>query len=386
MNTAFHQKLSVPFAFPVVFTRHAFDPGSRVLLDAIKGDDTARRPRVFVVLDATLASARPELAGAVRVWFENHALALDLVAPPHLMPGGEQAKEGLLHVMPLIDLLVEHKMCRHSVVLVIGGGAVLDAAGLAVALVHRGLRIVRMPTTVLSQNDGGVGVKNAVNYGGAKNMLGTFSPPWAVVNDLDFLGALTPSDRQAGLAEAFKVALIRDAAFFEWLVTNATSMGKASITEEMVVRCAQQHLDHIRDGGDPFEMGQARPLDFGHWSAHHLEIMSGFHIPHGQAVASGIMLDSIYARKRGWLSSGELESIGKALRACGFPLWWEEMGSGLDVDQPELLRGLESFREHLGGELCLTFPRGIGARHEVHEVETTAMIDALRELRANFSE
>ncbi|MFX6834718.1 3-dehydroquinate synthase, partial [Acinetobacter baumannii] len=84
-----------------------------------------------------------------------------------------------------------------------------------------GVRLIRVPTTVLAQNDGGVGVKTAINRRGAKNQIGTFAPPWAVVNDADFLDILPARDRIAGMAEAVKVALIRDAAFFDWLETSA---------------------------------------------------------------------------------------------------------------------------------------------------------------------
>ena len=97
----------------------------------------------------------------------------------------------------------------------IGGGAVLDMVSFAAAIAHRGIRVVRFPTTVLAQADSGVGVKNSINLFGKKNFVGTFVPPFAVINDFDFLETLEPRDRIAGVVEAVKVALLKDAAFFE---------------------------------------------------------------------------------------------------------------------------------------------------------------------------
>ena len=118
-------------------------------------------------------------------------------------------------------------MCRHSYVIVIGGGAALDLVGFAASTAHRGVRLVRFPTTTLSQGDGGVGVKNGVNYFGKKNWIGTFSVPEAVVNDFNFLLGLPHSQKRAGYVEAIKVALIRDRSFFEFIEEN-NDIGKES--------------------------------------------------------------------------------------------------------------------------------------------------------------
>src|SRR5690606_1083383 len=125
----------------------------------------------------------------------------------------------------------------------LGGGAVLDAVGLVAATTHRGIRHVRVPTTVLSQNDSGAGVKNGVNLYDQKNFVGTFAPPCAVVNGLDLLDTLPPRDKIAGMAEAVKVALIRDAEFFEWLERHADDLVvfERSGMRHMIRRCAELH-------------------------------------------------------------------------------------------------------------------------------------------------
>ncbi|MEO6788904.1 MAG: 3-dehydroquinate synthase, partial [Chthoniobacteraceae bacterium] len=254
--------------------------------------------------------------------------------------------------------------------------------GLAAALVHRGLRQVRVPTTVLGQNDAGVGVKNGVNFMGGKNAVGTFAPPFAVLNDLDFLVTLPQRDWLCGVAEAWKVAIIRDREFFDWLTANAEKFPARDIAamEQLVYRCAEEHLEHIRTNGDPFEYGRARPLDFGHWSAHKLELMSGFGISHGEAVAFGVLLDSSYAKEKGWISGAEFAVIERGLRLSGFPLQHDEAFKRDASGQLEIFAGLRDFREHLGGELCVTFPKGIGARFEMNEIDLPLMERCLENL------
>ena len=314
----------------------------------------------MIFIDSEVASANAGLAGQAASYFAEHAALLDLVDAPLLVPGGEAIKNDFPAVEGFMRLMLEKRLDRHAFVIIVGGGAVLDAVGFAAALVHRGLRVVRVPTTVLAQNDAGVGVKNGVNFLGGKNAIGTFAPPFAVLNDFDFLRSLPQRDWLNGVAEAFKVSIIRDRAFFEYLLAHAHIYPARDFEamQELVHRCAEMHLEHIRTNGDPFEYGRARPLDFGHWSAHKLELMSDFRISHGEAVAAGVLLDSIYARRQGWITAAELDEIRTGLRRSGFQLWFEELDRREADGSRTVFAGLRDFQEHLGGELCVTFPRG----------------------------
>ena len=207
----------------------------------------------------------------------------------------------------------------------IGGGAVLDLVGFVAATTHRGIRHIRVPTTVLAQNDSGVGVKNGVNAFGVKNMLGTFVPPVAVINDSAFIDVLPGRDKRAGMAEAVKVALIRDRAFFEWLEEKAAALAlfASEPLDRLIRHCALLHMRQIAHGGDPFERGSGRPLDFGHWAAHKLEALSGYELRHGEAVAIGIALDTRYSVLAGLLPPGEDERVRALLERLGFALWHE---------------------------------------------------------------
>jgi 3-dehydroquinate synthase len=388
------QRITVPFEYPVVFTRGLFAAANPALRDALTEREPDRRHRAVVVLDAGFVTAFPEVPGQIVAYFRAHADRLELATAPVEIPGGEAAKTDPRVIENLQALFHRHRIDRHSFVLTVGGGAAVDAAGYAAATTHRGLRTVRIPTTVLAQNDAGVGVKNGVNAFGAKNFLGTFVPPFAVLCDNDFLARLPRREAIAGLAEAVKVALIRDAGFFSWIEANAAALAACDLEalSHLVRRCAELHLRHIATSGDPFEYGSARPLDFGHWAAHKLEGLTKHEVRHGEAVAIGMLLDSRYALAKGLLGATDFERIVAVLAALGLPRWHDQLlapalpsvvGGAL---RPALLGGLEDFREHLGGELTVTLVAGIGRAVEVHEMHEPTILAALDWMRASRPE
>src|SRR6185369_410145 len=286
--------IQVTWPLRVFFTEEVFAGGNLTLRDALA--DGAPR-KILVVVDEALAIAQSELPHQIEKYFVNHSAALQLVCPPVSLAGGERAKASWTPVAEIHALIDRHHIDRHSYLLAVGGGALLDVAGLAAATAHRGVRHVRIPSTTLAQADSGVGVKNGINAFGKKNFIGTFAPPFAVVNDFNLLTTLEPRDKRGGYVEAVKVACIRDATFFEALERDADKLAafEPDAMKHLIRRCAELHLDHIATGGDPFEMGSARPLDFGHWAAHKLEQVSHFQISHGEAVAVGMALDVIYS-------------------------------------------------------------------------------------------
>ncbi len=377
------QKLTVTYDYPVYFTTDVFAPHNTDLLQAITRKEPNRRHRLFVIVERAVCDARPQLLADIGAYVEHHRERLLLVAAPRVVSGGEAAKNDDALVNDLQRRFNALGLDRQSFVVIVGGGALLDAAGYAAAIVHRGLRVVRIPTTVLAQNDSGVGVKNGINAFGKKNFLGTFAPPFAVLNDASFLRVLPRRETIAGMAEAVKVALIRDAAFFEWLQRHATRLAACETepTAALVLHCAQLHLDHIAISGDPFELGSARPLDFGHWVAHKVESLSGHRLRHGESVAIGIAIDTIYSAASGLLDPEAVEPVLGLLETLGFRLWAPELERVRD-GRPEVLDGLGEFREHLGGELTITLLKRIGQGVEVHEMDERLVLRALDELRA----
>ncbi len=376
------QRIAVPFEYPVFFTRDAFATTNPDLVDAITRHEPGRRHRLLVIVDDGVAAAWPGLAATVASYVEHHGARLVLAAEPLVVAGGERAKNEPAALAAVHARLHALGFDRQSVVLVVGGGALLDMVGYAAATAHRGIRVVRIPTTVLAQNDSGVSVKNGVNAFGAKNFLGTFAPPFAVVNDAAFLTTLSARDTIAGMAEAVKVALVRDADFFAWNETHAQALGACDLgrVSEQVERAARLHLAHIAGSGDPFELGSARPLDFGHWAAHKLEMLTDHRLRHGEAVAIGMALDTCYAAEIGLLSIVARDRILALLQTLGLPIWDVTLRLLGPDERPRLLDGLAEFREHLGGELTVTLLADVGRGVEVHEMRDDAILHAIDHL------
>ncbi len=383
-TTTVVQRFSVPFEYPVSFTRGLFDPGNPVLADTLARREADLRHRCLVFVDDGVLAARPGLVAEIEAYARAHGARMELVTTPRPLPGGERVKTELTHIEAVQDLIMRCHVDRHAYVVAVGGGAVLDAVGLAAATAHRGVRHVRVPTTTLAQNDSGVGVKNAVNLNGVKNFVGTFAPPWAVLNDFDFLDDLPARERLGGLAEAVKVALIRDGDFFRWLQANADALAlfEPAATETMIRRCAELHMHQIAHGGDPFESGSARPLDFGHWSAHKLESLTKHRVRHGEAVAIGIALDTRYSVLAGLLPEGAELEVVTLLEQLGFRLWHPALLREGPDGRPAILAGLDEFREHLGGALTVTLLEGLGRGVEVHAMDAARVMDAARWLQA----
>lgn len=379
------QVVRVTFRYPVRFTHGLLRPENTMLRDVV---EAGRPARVLAVIDEGVVEAHPALVDDVRAYCAHHADALQLTGPPLVVPGGEAIKNQPGPVDEIRAAIDVNRVDRHSYVMAIGGGAVLDAVGYAAATAHRGVRLIRVPTTVLAQDDAAVGVKNGINAFGKKNFVGSFAPPHAVLNDFDLLLTLSDRDWRAGISEAVKVALLKDPAFFTWLERHVDDLRGRSLTAMAfaVHRCAELHLDHIATNGDPFELGSSRPLDFGHWAAHKLEQLSHHELRHGEAVAVGIALDSTYSYLTGSLPHADWQRIVELFEALELPIWAPEMVTPGTGGRPALLAGLQEFREHLGGRLTVMLLERIGRGFEVHELDEAVLLEASDLLRGRIEE
>lgn len=374
--------IQVGWQLRVFFTEDVFAP-SNLILKAALTVKKKTSPKILVILEDALAHTQPSLEHQIENYFFAHSSGLQLVRPPLLVCGGERAKNSPAIVTEIHSHIDRHHIDRHSYLIAVGGGALLDVAGFAAATAHRGMRHVRIPTTTLSQADSGVGVKNGLNAFGKKNFIGAFAPPFAVINDFNLLATLAPDDKRAGYVEAVKVACIRDKNFFDEIEHDAEKLisFEPAAMKNLIRRCAELHLNYIATSGDPFEVGSARPLDFGHWAAHKLEQLSDFQIPHGEAVAIGIALDVIYSHSIGLLDVKSAGRILKLLERLGFDLFANELLNVGSDGNLRILTGLDEFREHLGGELTITLLKEIGRGVEVHEMNQSKVIEAIHELR-----
>jgi 3-dehydroquinate synthase len=369
--------VQVNYHYEVHFTTHLFAPENPLLRDVVTGRSDHLPARVLFVVEEEV-DRHLGVAAAIEDYCRRHAASLAQAGPTIVLPGGERVKNDPAHVHTVHQAVHDTGLDRHSYLAAVGGGALLDAVGYAAATAHRGVRLLRVPTTTLSQNDSGVGVKNAINAFGKKNWVGTFAPAWAVLNDAHLL--TTQPDRvwREGIAEAVKVALIKDADFFAALEDDTARLTERDMPamQRLIRRCAELHVQHICAGGDPFEMGSSRPLDFGHWAAHKLEQITDHRLHHGEAVAVGLALDVTYSHLQGWLTADEWRRVLRVLSGVGFAVFAPEMKT------PALFQGLREFREHLGGELTIQMLRRIGEGFNVHEIDEAMMTRSIAALEA----
>lgn len=185
------------------------------------------------------------------------------------------------------------------------------------------------------------------------------------------------------MIEAVKVALVRDGDFFTWMETNVEklrTLDEATL-EEAVQRSAIHHARHIALGGDPFELGNSRPLDYGHWAAHKLEQLTDFALSHGEAVSVGVALDTLYAAKVALLPEKEAERVLRVIEGLDLPLWHEALELRDDKGRRRVFNGLEEFREHLGGELTVLLLKALGTGVDAHEIDESVWDQCAEELK-----
>lgn len=377
------QRVDIEFNVPCVhrlrFTNNCFGSDWPLLAELFELP-VGMQGKVQIWMDEGLGRWDGKLAGRIESLFGS-LTGLELVAPVFQVAGGEAIKNDPQFVDGILREIDRFNLDRRSYVVVVGGGAVLDAVGFAAAIAHRGIRLIRIPTTTLAQADSGVGVKNAVNAFQKKNWKGTFAVPWGVVNDEQLLHGLSDRDFRCGFSEAVKVSLLKSPSAFQQLMSDADSIASRNMpmAMEAIRASVMMHLQHITQGGDPFEALEARPLDFGHWSAHRLEALTGYQLRHGEAVSIGLAVDTAYSSLALGLPTRVVEQTLDTLSRLRLPIYdpW--------LDRPEIFQGLEEFRQHLGGRLTLTMIQQIGQPVEIHEVDQAKMRQAISWVREAFS-
>jgi 3-dehydroquinate synthase len=370
-------QIPVFFKHRIVFTRNAFAAENPELADILH-EGGGRRAIVFI--EEAVTAAWPGLSAAVQSYCDG--LDLDFCGS-EVMPGGEAVKTDDALVRHVWEALDKARIDRHSYALAIGGGAFLDAVGFAAATAHRGVRLVRFPTTTLSQDDGGVGVKCAINGYGKKNWLGAFAVPFAVINDFNFLRSQNPVLCRAGLIEAIKVALVKDPEFFLWIEAQLPALAALdpAVIDPCVERSALLHARHIATGGDAFESGSSRPLDFGHWAAHTLESLTGYALSHAPAVSIGLALDTLYSVRCGLLAAASAERILRVLDALDLATYHPALDWADEAGRRRVFAGLDEFREHLGGKLTVLLLQDLGVGVNTHHMDESLLAACIDQLR-----
>ena len=363
----------VSFTHRLRMTSDILGSDNSELLELLQASEN-QVPRVQFWLDECVLQHNPNLKQRIQKFLAENSAVVSSAGNIQVVPGGEDVKNDVHIIERMLKCFNHADLDRRSYIVVIGGGAVLDAVGFAAAIAHRGIRLIRIPTTTLAQADSGIGVKNSINLFGKKNWVGTFAVPWAVVNDRRMLESLSDRDFRCGFSEAVKVSLLKDPQFFDRIHQSASEISsRGEAAWPVIAESARWHLKHITEGGDAFEMLEARPLDYGHWSAHKLESMTNFELRHGEAVAIGVAVDTVYSSMVHGLSETDAERVLDCMQHLGLLIQHPALQR-----TEELFGGLEEFRQHLGGRLTLTMLDGIGQPIDVHTVDRERMKQAIQ--------
>lgn len=372
------RSFNVKFDYTLYFTENLFSLKNSLFFDIMNSYDKKNKIKTLFVIDNGVYNSHDKIKYEIKNYCSKFSNKIEL-KKILIFKGGEIEKNNKNNLEKILKSINDENICRHSFVIVIGGGAIIDMVGYASTIAHRGVKLIRIPTTVLAQNDAAVGVKNSINEFGKKNFLGTFSPPHAIINDFNFLKTLDQRDWISGIAEAIKVALIKDSIFFDFIEKNSKLLAERNKNKMsyLIYKCAEIHMNHITNGGDPFENGSSRPLDFGHWSAHKLEHLTNYKLRHGEAVAIGMALDITYSNMIGLLNQKDLTRILNVLEAIGFQI---KIPIQTNVQIDNLLGGIQEFREHLGGKLTITLIKNIGTKIDVNKIDLKIMRNAITKL------
>ena len=330
--------------------------------------------RVAIVVDETVAKLHlPALLESL--------MQAGIAAHPVIVPAGETQKSfaGLQHV---IDALLALNLERRDLVIAFGGGVIGDLAGLAAALLKRGLDFVQIPTTLLAQVDSSVGGKTAINAAAGKNLVGVFHQPRLVLADLDVLATLPERERRAGYAEIVKIGLINDPAFFDWCEANGAAVvaqtGDApAYAVERAVRAKAAIV-----AADEREAGVRALLNLGHTFAHAIEAEAGMGskvdggVLHGEAVGCGMALAFRLSAALGHCAAADSARVDAHLKNAGFATHLAQLPAGR-YDSSRMIEAMRHDKKNEGGGLTLILARGIGKAFVARDVDVAALRDFL---------
>jgi len=334
-----------------------------LLVEELRGDAVA------LVTDETVESL---YAGALIARLRE--AGIDVLA--RAVPAGEPSKS-LDRATELWGWLASSPIGRRDAVVNVGGGVVCDLGGWVASAYMRGLAYVNVPTTLLAQVDGALGGKTAVNHPLAKNLLGAFHQPAAVISNVGYLATNSRRHLAAGLAEVIKKAMIASPECWAFIETRA---------EDLMARDAGALLELVRAASaiktelvrrDPYERDLRRPLNFGHTVGHPLETVTGYGpLLHGEAVAFGMVVESRIAVARGLLDPALLQRLVELLARCGLPTCVRDLPC--DVDGEALIEAMEKVRLIRAGSLRFVLPRALGETVIADAIGETEIRSALQ--------
>ena len=325
-----------------------------------------RGERVMIVTNPTVAQFYLD---TVTFALKKRGCEVDHV----LLPDGEKYKT-LESLNLIFTALLQGNHGRDTTIIALGGGVIGDVAGFAAASYQRGVRLIQIPTTLLSQVDSSVGGKTAVNHELGKNMIGAFYQPSMVIIDTHTLGTLPKREVNAGLAEVIKYGAILDYEFFEWLeahIDELVALNNESL-QHCIARCCQIKADVV--ARDETEKGDRALLNLGHTFGHAIETHLGYgNWLHGEAVSTGMMIAAALSEQLGDISVADVSRLEKLLARANLPTL------SPDSMQPEdYLPHMMRDKKVLAGKLRLVLLKSLGQAYIVTDTDKDLVLNAIK--------
>ncbi|ERJ11653.1 3-dehydroquinate synthase [Haloplasma contractile] len=274
----------------------------------------------------------------------------------------------------IYDLLIEHEMDRHSVIISLGGGVIGDLAGFIAATYFRGIPFVQIPTTLLSQVDSSIGGKSAINHSKGKNLIGTFIQPKFVLIDIKTLFTLPKEEFKSGMAEVIKHGMILDNDYFNWINTNLDSiqhLNTDSIIKLISWSCAIKGKVVIEDEK---EENIRAILNFGHTIGHALEALTEYkYYRHGEAVSIGMVIESKLAYKMGMISINPVNRLVEILEKIGLPT---SIPSAIDSNN--LIKAIKRDKKKVHDKVKMILPSSIGEVNIIENWSEEYLLNSLK--------
>ncbi len=305
--------------------------------------------RYAIITDSNI---EPLYGSKVESQFERGALGVLIVS------AGEASKTRDMWIR-LTDQMLARGYGRDSAVIAVGGGVVGDLAGFVAATFMRGIPVVQVPTTLVAMVDASIGGKTAVDTFAGKNLVGAFHPPAAVLIDPQLLATLPLRELRAGFAEIIKHGVIADEPYLFQVASSASDLlspggAKSDRMVSLIVRSVEIKAEVV--SRDEREEGLRKVLNFGHTIGHAVEMVSGYSLLHGEAVAIGMALESKLAELLGLAQTGTAATVMRTLQAAGLPTDLPK-----DCGPEAVIEAMRSDKKGRSGKTMFALPLRIGA-------------------------
>ena len=295
---------------------------------------------------------------------------------------GEDAKS-FSCLEDLLDRMLADGIDRQCTVVAFGGGVVGDVAGFAAALLMRGIELIQIPTTLMSQVDSSVGGKNAINTRLGKNLVGSFLQPRIVLNDVSVLSSLPLDEMKSGYGEIIKYGVLRGNREFEWLEQNHSAIMNQKSEELVEVIRMGCETKAMIVSEDELDKGKRALVNLGHTFAHAFETFAGFgKFQHGLSVGLGVIAACKLSEIAGFCEDGLSRRVEEHASDAGMPVTLQDLDGGITWIKEELYQKMMHDKKTVNGSINFVLLKGLGEPFVCNTIEKEMVLETLSEFGA----